>query len=146
MAALSPDFKKILGQLQQYLTVRDILSVAVMASLAEKVEELDEALMEPLTGKPFKVDESLTVKLSALELPVARAKFRFVWRQCQKVLQSSSPTKPAAPDANGSTHGKSAQELPAGYWRGQILKYKSVTILEARSVAFHKNCYWEQRR
>ena len=47
MAMLSPDFKKILedagvsGQLQQYLTVRDILSAAVMASLAEKVEELD---------------------------------------------------------------------------------------------------------
>eukprot|EP00439_Symbiodinium_sp_Y106_P036493 s2038_g4.t1 len=41
---------------------------------------------------------------------------------------TSSAAKPAAPDANGSTQGKSAKELPAGDWRGQILKYESVII------------------
>ena len=58
---------------QQYILSRDIKSIEVLASMASKVEEVDEILAEPLSST-FRVPNGPEIKLSKLEFPVVKAK------------------------------------------------------------------------
>ena len=58
--------------LQQYILSRDIKSVEVMASIASKIEEVDEVLADPLASA-FRLPDGSEIKLSKLELPIVKA-------------------------------------------------------------------------
>ena len=85
--------------LQQYILSRDIKSVEVMASIASKIEEVDEVLADPLASA-FHLPDGSEIKLSKLELPIVKAKLRFLWRKCYQecnhVVESSKPQVLAA--------------------------------------------------
>ena len=126
--------------LQQYILSRDIKSVEVMASIASKIEEVDEVLADPLASA-FRLPDGSEIKLSKLELPIVKAKLRFLWRKCYQecnhVVESSKPP-PAA--VSTSTLAKSSpKELPSGYWQQQVAKFEAVKIgSEARKFPQEK--------
>ena len=121
--------------IKQYILSRDIKSIEVMASVACKVEEVDEILVKPLESG-FTLPGGDKIQLSPLELPVVKAKLRFLWRKCCKEstlgeVQTGAPPPTVAWAA--STTKSASKELPSGFSQQQIAKFEAVKIgAEAR--------------
>ena len=76
-----------------------------------------------------------TVKIEQLDLPIVRAKFRVLWRECAKreglasLPSTAAAPVPAATSSAGSS--KSSKELPPGWWQMKIAEYESVVVAGA---------------
>ena len=116
--------------IKKYILSRDIKSVEVMASIACKVEEVDENLVKPLESG-FTLSGGDKIQLSQLELPVVKAKLRYLSRNCYKEsslgdVQAGAPQPKATLAA--STTKSSSKELPSRFWQQQVAKFEAVKV------------------
>ncbi|CAE7231016.1 unnamed protein product [Symbiodinium sp. CCMP2592] len=132
MAKSDPELVKLLKEsglddkLVDYVAARDIRSRDIFASIATSVQEVDAVLMEPLVAG-FKMPQGESLKLDALQLPIVRAKFRYVWRKCSEATcVPSTPAAAALPLSAPAS--KSTKELQPGYWQTQVAKYEAIKI------------------
>ena len=108
-------------------------SIALFAALADKPEELNDAIIAPLQ-KGFEVEKGNIVKVEQVDLPIVRAKFRVLWRECAKkeglasllpsitivqwsrqMLRALRPSSPTSPSKNSKELRSMSQCLCGRY-------------------------------
>ena len=75
--------------LRKYMQARGVNTAAVMAAINETPKKVDAVLLDPLE-KGFKFADNHTLKLSAMEIPVVKARLRHVWRACDRLVNGAA--------------------------------------------------------
>ena len=118
--------------LRKYMQARGINTAAVMAAIARDPARGGRRPVGP-AREGLQVCRQSHVELSAMEIPVVKARLRHVRRACDRLINGAAKVADAAAVATAAAPSSSVaarvpKDLPAGYWQAQIQKYEAVTI------------------